>query len=53
MGRPEEIASAVLFLASDGASFITGATLFVDGGLAINDATADTWREALGKRTAR
>lgn len=30
---PEEIASAYLFLASDEASFITGQTIFVDGGL--------------------
>lgn len=34
VGRPEDIASAVSFLASDDASFITGAELFVDGGLA-------------------
>jgi len=32
MGKPEEIASAVLYLCSDGASFITGQSLTVDGG---------------------
>jgi NAD(P)-dependent dehydrogenase (short-subunit alcohol dehydrogenase family) len=34
MGRADEIAAAVLFLASDEASFITGAELPVDGGMA-------------------
>jgi len=34
VGRPEEVAACVEFLASDRASYVTGSTLFVDGGLA-------------------
>ncbi|GAB4065556.1 glucose 1-dehydrogenase [Ancylobacter sonchi] len=33
VGKPEDVAQAVLFLASDAASFINGAELFVDGGM--------------------
>jgi NAD(P)-dependent dehydrogenase (short-subunit alcohol dehydrogenase family) len=33
LGRPEDVAAAVVFLASDDAAFITGQTLCVDGGL--------------------
>jgi NAD(P)-dependent dehydrogenase (short-subunit alcohol dehydrogenase family) len=35
IGRPEEVANAIAFLASDEASFITGTSLIVDGGLLV------------------
>jgi NAD(P)-dependent dehydrogenase (short-subunit alcohol dehydrogenase family) len=45
-GEPSEVASAVVFLASEQASFITGATLFVDGGQMA--AKFGTWNEDMG-----
>jgi enoyl-[acyl-carrier-protein] reductase (NADH) len=35
VGRPEDIGNAIVFLCSDEASFITGHSLVVDGGLTV------------------
>ncbi len=35
LGRPEDVAGAAVYLASDGASWVTGATLDINGGLAM------------------
>ena len=36
LGKPEELAQAALYLASDASSFMTGTTMLVDGGVSIN-----------------
>ena len=46
-GTPDEIAAAVCFLASEEASFITGTTLIVDGGLMITDYSSLGWLETM------
>jgi 3-oxoacyl-[acyl-carrier protein] reductase len=38
LGKPDDVANATLFLASDEASFITGTTIIVDGGQILPEA---------------
>jgi len=35
IGEPEDVARAVVWLASDAADYVTGATLYVDGGMTL------------------
>jgi NAD(P)-dependent dehydrogenase (short-subunit alcohol dehydrogenase family) len=46
-GQPEDIAEAVLYLASDAASFVTGTQVLVDGGMTVG--TRASWDPGAAK----
>jgi 3-oxoacyl-[acyl-carrier protein] reductase len=47
-GKPEDVANAALFLASEESSWITGTTLVVDGGLtATGNIPGNKWQEKI------
>ena len=48
LGRPEDIAAAVVFLASDAAAFITGQVISVDGGLLAHHPTMAELQKRIG-----
>lgn len=41
IGEPEDVAKAVVWLASDDSDYVTGTTVFVDGGMALYPAFRD------------
>lgn len=49
MARPEDVANAIMFLASEEASFITGHLLVVDGGMSAGSQIGASWRPAEGE----
>jgi hypothetical protein len=46
-GGSEEMAAAVAFLCSDEAAYVTGQTLFIDGGLTLYPSFETTWSSEL------